>query len=60
LEMVAKLGIVEQELDESILWMELLVDAEIVRPEVLQGLLNEADQLLRMTVSSIKTIKSRR
>jgi four helix bundle protein len=58
--MVAKLGIVEQELDESILWMELLVDAEIVRPEVLQGLLNEADQLLRMTVSSIKTIKSRR
>jgi four helix bundle protein len=59
-EMLAKLGIVEQELDESILWLELLGDAEIVKPELLADLLDEADQLLRMTVSSIKTIKSRR
>lgn len=59
-EMIAKLGIVEQELDESILWLELLGDAEIVRRELLKDLLDEAEQLLKMTVASIKTIKSHR
>jgi four helix bundle protein len=59
-EMIAKLAIVEQELDESILWMELLGELEIVRPELLADLLGEAEQLLKMTVASIKTIKSRR
>jgi len=59
-EMLAKLGIVEQELDESILWLELLGDAEILRAELLQDILDEAEQLLRMTVSSIKTLKSHR
>src|SRR5262245_34265181 len=57
-EMIAKMGIVEQELDESILWIELLGDAEILRAELLRDLLDEAEQLLKMTVSSIKTLKS--
>ena len=58
--MIAKLAIVEQELDESILWMELLIESEIVRRQLLADLLDEAEQLLKMTVASIKTIKSRR
>ena len=59
-EMVSKLGIVEQELDESILWLELLGDAEIVRADLLRDILDEAEQLLKMTVSSIITLKARR
>jgi four helix bundle protein len=59
-EMIAKLGIVEQELDESLLWLELLGESEIVRMELLRDLVDETDQLLRITVASIKTIKSRR
>ena len=59
-EMIAKLGVVEQELDESLLWLELLGDSEILRVELLRDLLAEADELLRMTVASIKTLKSRR
>jgi four helix bundle protein len=59
-EMIAKLGVVEQELGESVLWMELLIESEIVRGELLKELLDEADQLLRITVASTKTIKSRR
>jgi four helix bundle protein len=59
-EMIAKLAIVEQELDESILWMELLCESEIMRPALLADLLDEAEQLLKMTVASIKTVKSRR
>jgi four helix bundle protein len=59
-EMIAKLGIVEQELDESMLWLELLGEADIVFPEQLRDILDEAEQLLKMTVSSIKTLKTRR
>src|SRR4051794_38937980 len=59
-EMIAKLAIVEQELDESMLWMELLIESEIVRREMLVDLVDEAEQLLKMTVASIKTIKSHR
>ena len=59
-EMVSKMGIVEQELDESVLWLELLGDAEIVRGELLADILDEANQLLKIAVASIKTLKSRR
>jgi four helix bundle protein len=58
-ELVAKLGIVEQELDESLLWMELLVESQIVPAAKLSELRAEGDELLRMTVASIKTLKSR-
>jgi four helix bundle protein len=59
-ESLSKLGIVEQELDESLLWMELLVESGIIPPVRLDELRKEADELLSMTVASIKTLKSRR
>jgi four helix bundle protein len=58
-ELISKLSIVEQELDESLLWMELLVESEIMSEARLVELRSECDELLRMTVSSIKTLKSR-
>ncbi len=51
----AKLGIVEEECDESIYWMELIVESEIVRQELLVDLLQEADEILSMVVASINT-----
>ena len=57
-EMISKLGIVEQELDESILWLELICDAQIMRTDLLIEIREEAEQLLRMTVASIRTLKS--
>ena len=59
-EMISKLGLVEQELDESMLWLELLGESEIVQPELLSDILDETEQLLKMTVSSIKTLKANR
>jgi four helix bundle protein len=59
-ELISKLGIVEQELDETALWLELLVEAGIVRETKLSKLHQETDELLRMTVSAIKTTKTRR
>lgn len=55
--MRSKLGIVEQELDESMLWLELLSESEIFPQECLVPLLTETDELLRIMVASINRLK---
>jgi four helix bundle protein len=59
-DVVAKLGIVEEEADESIYWIELLVEAGVVAPNSADLLKKEANELLAMTVASIKTLRSRK
>ena len=59
-EFISKLGIVEQELDETVLWFELLVESDIIALDRLQPLMNEADQLLRIIVTAIKSTKANR
>ena len=54
---ISKMGIVEEEADETIYWMELLIDSGLVRKDDLIPLLDEANQILAITVSSIKTAK---
>lgn len=56
-EFIAKLGIVEQELDETILWLELLVEAGIVIETKMRDLLQEADELQRIIAASICSAK---
>ena len=57
---ISKMGIVEEETDESIYWMELLIETKIVEFAELESLMNEANELLAITVSSIKTAKKKR
>jgi len=57
---ISKMGIVEEEADESLYWMELLIEAEIVKSVELESLMKEADEILAMTVSSIKTARERK
>ena len=57
---VSKLSIVEEEADESIYWMELLVESGLIEEALLADLTDEANQILAIIVSSIKTIKQRR
>jgi four helix bundle protein len=57
---VFKLSIVEEEADESVYWMELLVESEFVRESTLKNLIDEANQLVAIVVSSIKTLKLKR
>lgn len=54
---VSKMGIVEEEADETIYWMELLIDADIVKRHRIAELLDEANQILSIVISSIKTAK---
>ena len=56
---ISKMGIVEEEADESLFWMELLVENGIMKTVKLEPLLKEADELLAIAVSSIKTAKVR-
>ena len=58
-DMIAKLKIVEEEADESCYWMELLIEAKIVPSKRLQPLQLETNEILAMTVASIKTLRSR-
>ena len=55
---VAKLGIVEEEADESMFWLELLVDAKIVPGDRTSPLLRECNEIAALTVASIR--KARR
>jgi four helix bundle protein len=55
---INKLRIVEEECDESIFWMELLVDNELVKASRLNGLISEADELLAIVVASAKTARN--
>ena len=57
---IAKMGIVEEEIDESIYWMELLVESGIISSKDTEALMKEADELLAITVSSIKTARKNR
>jgi four helix bundle protein len=51
------MGIVEEELDECIYWIELLTENGIISGDRLKDLEKEADELLAITVSSIRTAK---
>src|SRR5262245_1466509 len=54
---IAKMGIVEEEADESIYWMEMLVESELIRKERIGDLIGEADQLVSIFASSINTAR---
>jgi four helix bundle protein len=57
-EFIAKLGIVLEEADETIFWLELLLEGGIIKHEKLDALLKEADELTAIFVASICTAKA--
>jgi four helix bundle protein len=54
---IMKLSNAEEEADESALWLEVLVESGFVRQNAASRLLDEADQLTRIFVSSIITAR---
>jgi len=54
---ISKMGIVEEEVDESLYWMELLIEAGIEVGINMKALMREAGELLAITVASIKTAR---
>jgi four helix bundle protein len=56
-EFIAKMGIVEEEADESQFWLELLLERGFADTERISALRQEAGQIVAMTVSSIRTAR---
>ena len=57
-EFIAKIGIVVEEADETVFWLELLVETEIVNAQKLKPLMDEANELLAIFAASQITAKS--
>jgi four helix bundle protein len=57
-EFIAKLGIVEEEADESAFWLELIIEGELLIANQVQPLLTEAGELVAITAASKKTASS--
>jgi len=56
-EFVARIGVVVEEADETVFWLELLVETAIVSQARMNGLLTEANELLAIFAASQRTAK---
>jgi four helix bundle protein len=54
---ISKMGIVEEEVDESVYWMELLIESGKVKVERLAALMKEGNEILAMVCASAKTAR---
>jgi len=57
---ISKMGIVEEEADETLYWIELLIESCLIKKDDVFDLLEEGNQLVAIAVSSIKTARRTR
>ncbi len=54
-EFIAKIGVVEEEADETAFWLELIVDTDVCGQSQIEPLLNEAGELVAIMAASRKS-----
>jgi four helix bundle protein len=54
----SKLSIVVEEADESVFWMEILIEADIVKPNEINDLMNEANEILKVVATARKSVSN--
>jgi four helix bundle protein len=59
-EFIAKIGVVEEEADECIYWLELLIEANLLKKELVEPLLKEAGEIVAIMASSRKSATKNR
>ena len=59
-EFIAKLGIVEEEADESLFWFELIKELELSQDSLVSSLMKEGNEILSIVVSSVNTARRNR
>lgn len=52
---IAKISIVVEEADESLFWLEFIIDETLLKKEKVIPLMNEANELVSIFISSRKT-----
>jgi four helix bundle protein len=55
---ISKMNIVEEECDETLYWMEMLIDIGRVAPAEIEALMKEGDEIISIVVASIKTARA--
>ena len=58
-EFVSKLGIVLEESDETVFWIELIIESNLLSKEKMQSIHKEANELTAIFASSIKSCKNK-
>lgn len=59
-DMLNKWKIVEEEADETLFWLELLVESNLMPESRVRPLMNEVEEILRILVASIKSLRGLR
>jgi four helix bundle protein len=59
-DMINKMKIVEEESDETMYWLEILTETDLVSQEHVQDIYKETNEILAMTVASLKTLRNRK
>jgi four helix bundle protein len=54
-EFIAKLGVVEEEADESAFWLEIIIEGMFLKASRVEPLLNEANEITKIMAQSRKT-----
>ncbi len=57
-EFYAKVSIVIEEADESLFWMEILIETKIIKQEILNSLMDECKQILKILSAARKTMSA--
>ena len=57
-EFLSRLGVVEEEADESGYWLELIADGALLKPKQVGALLQESAELTRIFAAAIKTTRT--
>ena len=57
LDFLSKLGIVEEEADETQLWIEMIVESGMIKPERVKNLLAEVNEIVAIIAASRITLK---
>src|SRR5437763_557737 len=57
---ISKISIVAEEADETLLWLEPLVESQLIGKEIVQPLMSECEQLIKIFSASLTTAKRNR
>ena len=57
---ISKISIVVEEADETLFWLELVTEANLVQPKVVEALVLECEELLKIFSASLATAKANR
>lgn len=58
LDFIAKLSVVEEEADESAFWLEIIIECGLIKKELVEPLLKEANEIVAIMVSAKRTARS--